>query len=205
MAVPQLLRAIQGQGALNADNLNTYLGGANTFAQLRAFIGDANQKVFVAGQTAVSDGYQGNFYYNATSVSADDNVNVIRPNGVTIGAWVRIPTQAIPPAPSAGGLSVGFITTNGTTLLSGFLWTVRTSLGAFSGTLPAISGLSNGNYLEIQDGDYNAGTNNFTALAAGGDTILYTSNAPAGSFVMNVSDTILRLTVVAGAWRCRAW
>lgn len=44
------------------------------------------------GQAAVADGYQGQFYWNASGVAADDNgITTIVPNGASTGEWTRIP------------------------------------------------------------------------------------------------------------------
>lgn len=83
---------------------------------------------------------------------------------------------------------------------------VRTSLGAFSGTLPALSTLTGfPGQVTIVDMDNNAGTHNFTINAAAGDAILNHSSS-GGSLVMNVSNTFIYLFGVTGVgWRAIAF
>jgi hypothetical protein len=91
MAAPALVVNQQGITVLSADQLNSYELTCDTFAQLRAFPGTAGMQVYARGQTAVSDGYQGEFYWNATiSNPVDDNVSTIVPSGSTQGAWIRL-------------------------------------------------------------------------------------------------------------------
>jgi len=91
MAAPSLTIQQQGVTQVSADNLNTYEQTCDTFSQLRAFVGTAGVQVYARGQSAVSDGYQGNFYWNASlSGAIDDNVNTIIPGGVTLGGWQRL-------------------------------------------------------------------------------------------------------------------
>lgn len=88
--------AVQGQGVVSADNLNTYLQGADNAAALRSFIGYAADgitvQVYMRGQVSVGDGFQGFFYWNPSAIGPDDNgVTTIVPTGTSSGAWVRIP------------------------------------------------------------------------------------------------------------------
>lgn len=75
-----------------------------------------------------------------------------------------------------------------------------TASGAIALTLPALSGLTVGQYIEVADAGYNAGTNNVTITAAGADVIL-DHGASGSSFVLNVSNTIARFIVTASGWR----
>ena len=99
MTAPALFGAVQGGGSLSADNINTLTQSCYVASQLRGYIGLVGQTVFMLGANAIGDGGQGLFYWNATSVSNDDNgVTTIEPFGVLEGRWVRIPLT------SSGGL-----------------------------------------------------------------------------------------------------
>jgi len=94
MAAPALQQYQQGQGSVSADNLNTFEQTCDTVAQLRGFTGAAGMQVYLRGLAAPDDGGQGPFYWNATSTTTDDGVNVIAPGGAsatTAGRWIRMP------------------------------------------------------------------------------------------------------------------
>ena len=96
MTAPQLTQFIQGQGAVNADALNTFEQTCDTYAQLAAFTGLSGMQVYMRGFVAAGDGGQGPFYWNATSTAADDGgVTTISPVGsVASGRWLRLPTNS---------------------------------------------------------------------------------------------------------------
>ena len=79
-----------GVGAVTAANLNSMVQWCDTAADLRGFVGLADMTVLLLGIASVADGGQGTFYWNATSIAADDNDNDIRPNRVILGAWIRL-------------------------------------------------------------------------------------------------------------------
>lgn len=82
----------EGLGSVTAAQLNTFIQSADTFAQLRGLVGKDSMQVFCKGGLAISDGLQGNFYWNATSTAADNGFSVIKPTGgATAGRWIRIP------------------------------------------------------------------------------------------------------------------
>lgn len=93
MAAPNLTVQIQGQGAVNADQLNTYAQTCDNFSQLRAFTGISGIQVYARGATAPGDGLQGNFYWNSTSTANDDaGATTLTPYGqVSAGRWTRLP------------------------------------------------------------------------------------------------------------------
>jgi hypothetical protein len=90
MILPSNYAWAQGQANVGADQLNTFVQGSAVAAQLRSFIGLSNMSVLVFGIEAINDGGGGNFYWNGSTTSADDNFNIIRPNGVIQGAWERL-------------------------------------------------------------------------------------------------------------------
>lgn len=91
MSAPALSQFIQGLGSVTGDNLNTFLQGCDTLAQLRAYVGAVGQQVYARGGAAVADGGQGMFYWDATSTALDNNTNIIAPPGAgNRGRWIRI-------------------------------------------------------------------------------------------------------------------
>lgn len=113
MSLPFLSVAVNGQGAVSADQLNTYEQTCNTIYDLRNFSGAGAfgiMQVYCRGQYAVADGGQGLFYWNATSVAADDNgATTIQPSGSpSAGRWIRLPiTTANLPVATASQVIAG--------------------------------------------------------------------------------------------------
>ena len=90
MSVPSLNAAIQGQGTVSADNLNTYTQTAQTTSQLRAFTGLPGMVVLLQGVAFSNDGSGGLFWWNASGTEPDDNFNYIVPNDASTGEWERL-------------------------------------------------------------------------------------------------------------------
>ena len=90
MTAPLLNAAIQGQGTISADNLNTYIQNCTNIAQLRSFIGLPGMCVFIDGSVVQGDGGAGPFYWNTTSTGPDNDSTVIVPQPGVPGAWVRL-------------------------------------------------------------------------------------------------------------------
>lgn len=90
MSAPSLTAFAQGQGVVNANWLNGVEQTCDNVSQLRAFTGIIGNQVFMRGFSVPNDGGQGPFYWNPTATAIDDGVNVIRPTGVSVGAWIRI-------------------------------------------------------------------------------------------------------------------
>ena len=89
MSIPALNAAIQGQGTVSADNLNTYVQTAQMAPQLRDFVGLPGMLVQLQGILEPNDGSGGWFYWNSTGTQPDDNLNYIVPTGTTTGEWER--------------------------------------------------------------------------------------------------------------------
>jgi hypothetical protein len=91
--------AIQQNGLLqvSGDNYNTYAQTCNIVTDLRGFIGVSGVQVYMRGTSAIGDGGQGWFYWNASGVAPDDGgITTIVPNGAATGEWTRLPdTTAI--------------------------------------------------------------------------------------------------------------
>lgn len=97
MSAPALFQAAQGIGSINADNLNSVQQTCDNFAQLRAFIGTQGMQVCARGQSAPNDGSGGIFYWNSTSIAADNNSTIINPTGgAFMGRWVFLTLTALP-------------------------------------------------------------------------------------------------------------
>lgn len=90
MTAPSLKQYSQGNGSVDADNLNTFGQTCNTFNDLRAFVGTTGMQVFARGAVTVNDGEGGNFYWSASATASDDGSNVIAPTGAAIGRWLRV-------------------------------------------------------------------------------------------------------------------
>ena len=118
MAPPFPTVAQQGQGAVSADQLNTYPQVVQNFAQLRTFVPLNDMVALVLGGAAEGDGDQGLFWYSSTSTVADNGSTVIVPTGNAQGAWLLLPPGSNSPgnfaslsvsgnATIGGNLSVG--------------------------------------------------------------------------------------------------
>ena len=92
MTAPNPAVQIQGQGAISADQANTYLQACTSVAQARGVIGLSNMMLYLEGISSPGDGGQGPFYWNGTSTAADDNgVSTIAPSGAgSTGRWIRL-------------------------------------------------------------------------------------------------------------------
>lgn len=92
------------------------------------------------------------------------------------------------------------VSTSGTTLLPGNFYIVQSDLGAFTALLPALGDIGPPVYLEVADGDDNAGINNFTVNAAPGDSVL-DHETVGSSYVININNTITRFMGLPTGWR----
>lgn len=90
MSAPALSIAIQGQGSVSADNLNTYSQTCDTIAQLRAFVGAPGVQVYIRGLVSVGDGGQGAFVWVANVTGTDDGKSIIVPTSTASGYWERL-------------------------------------------------------------------------------------------------------------------
>ena len=89
--IPSNQQFVQGQGAVSADQLNSFPQICTTAAQLRTFVGLPNMVVVLEGINTVNDGNAGIFYWNAAGNTPDDNQNFIVPSAAgPTGEWVRL-------------------------------------------------------------------------------------------------------------------
>jgi hypothetical protein len=84
---------VQGVTTISDDELNTLVQGCTSAAQLRTFVGLSNMTVMLLGISGPGDSSGGVFYWQNGQGFADDNYNVIVPQGVTRGAWLRAALQ----------------------------------------------------------------------------------------------------------------
>lgn len=88
-----------GIGVIAAGQLNAYVIGTLNTSVMRTVVGQPGMTCYLQGINVPNDGGQGWYYWNYASVAPDDNYNVIVPNGVVLGAWIRqaiIITNAAP-------------------------------------------------------------------------------------------------------------
>lgn len=96
MTAPSLSKYVNGLSTVTADQLNTMMQTCDNVAQLRAFVGITGIEVTIRGYTAIGDGGQGTFYWNASGTAADDGgVTTVVPNGATLGCWIRIANNTV--------------------------------------------------------------------------------------------------------------
>lgn len=81
-----------------------------------------------------------------------------------------------------------------------FWYGLRTSVGAITLLLPALSTLSAADWIWLVDVDYAANTNNVTIQAAGSDQIALW-DASASSQTIDIAGTRVQLIVNAASWR----
>jgi hypothetical protein len=92
VTAPALFVQQQGNGAVGADNMNTWLQGCDTISQLRAFIGIQGLQVYCRGNLTAGDGGGGNYYWvSGSTVGLSDNgTTIIIPSGASSGYWSRL-------------------------------------------------------------------------------------------------------------------
>ena len=90
MTVPQNAVNYQGQGAVPADALNTFVQTVTNYATLRGFVGVAGMEIELQGGVNQNDGGQGNFVWSPIATGPDNGYSIIVPLGVAVGAWLRL-------------------------------------------------------------------------------------------------------------------
>ena len=90
MTAPAPQSFAQGQGAVSADCLNTFVQTVVSIAALRGFTAYSNMVCIVQGSVSPNDGGQGTYYYNSASTATDNGTTIIVPTGSTQGAWIRL-------------------------------------------------------------------------------------------------------------------
>lgn len=102
MVAPAPAVSVQGQGAVSADLLNTFVQTVTNFAQLRTFTGLTNMLAAVQGGASPGDGLGGLFWYNAASTATDNGASVIVPSGAVQGAWLKLSSVYSYQTPTTG-------------------------------------------------------------------------------------------------------
>ena len=97
-APPNLTVSSNGIGVVADSLLNTFVQGAAVVANVRAFVGLSNMTIVTVGQTTPGDGGGRTYYWAPTATAADDGLNVIQPNGVSVGRWLSTGTSGTVPA-----------------------------------------------------------------------------------------------------------
>lgn len=92
MALPSPTVYVAGPGFVGADQLNTFVQNVLNVAELRTFPGLTDMTILLLGTSTPDDGGQGFYYYDATSTAIDNGTTVIRPTGLTVGAWLLLPS-----------------------------------------------------------------------------------------------------------------
>lgn len=92
------------------------------------------------------------------------------------------------------------ITSSGGVLFPGPLWGFRTSLGAFSATLPALSSVTQGTVIATADVDNNASANNYTIVAASGDSIVDYATTTT-TYVVSINNLLTSFVALPSVWR----
>jgi hypothetical protein len=109
------------------------------------------------------------------------------------GATVRAPVSSI------GNANGQLISTTPFSLIVLGVYGLRTLSGALILNLPSLSSMAYGDWIDLEDIDYNANVNNVTINAAGSDTIaLY--GAATASQTLNVAGVRARLIVNVAGW-----
>lgn len=96
MSAPALTVYQNGPAAVSGDQLNTFCQSCQTASQLRTLTGAAGMVVVLQGIAVVGDGLGGFFYWNTSATAADDNLDILVPNGTTLGAWLRLAMKVTP-------------------------------------------------------------------------------------------------------------
>lgn len=99
-----------------------------------------------------------------------------------------------------GGSTPQIVIASGTTLPLNNVSTFRTEIGALSASLPALSGVSEGEYVDVEDGDYNASVNNITINPNGSDAIDFMGGTYT-SFIADQNNAVIRFVRSNGVWR----
>lgn len=94
MGVPANVVQAQGQGAVSADQANTWGQTCDNLGQLRDFVGVSSMWLLLKGYSAPADGGQAFYRWDSNATGPDNGTTIIQPVGQTVGAWIRIPIFA---------------------------------------------------------------------------------------------------------------
>jgi len=190
--------AVQQNGLLqvSGDNYNTYEQSCNVVADLKGFIGVSGVQVYMRGYTAVGDGGQGQFYWNAGAVSPvdDGGVTTIVPNGAASGCWTRIidaVSSSLPVAADGRNILVSDLT-NTTAAATYDQFVVKASLTGKAYLL------SSGN-ITFNGATTGAGGMDTGALPTSGFVYLYVIYNPTTSIASVIGTTLSSNTIYSSS------
>lgn len=143
----------------------------DTFTDLRADPAPPQALAYALSKTVLGDVGKGFFIYDSVNVATDDNLNVIRPTGLSTGAWVR--TTAVSFDPMWWFNASGLITP---------------PTKVFTATISSLS-TSNGYSIDISS----AG---FTSILPGSISIVATRNTSTVTSVPNVAIKTISTTAI---------
>jgi len=170
MSIPANGTFSNGIAVISGDELNTFVQGDQTAAQLRSFVGQSGMSVFLQGITTPLDGYAGMFAWISGTGYVDDNLNTIVPSSSS-GAWLRTTLYG----GGTGAVSAG----------------TANQLGYYAATGSTISGLTLGSGLSISSGILN--------VTAGGGNVSNSGTPTSGQLAQwTSSNTIQGITTGTG-------
>jgi len=143
----------------NSENI-TILQGVPNIAALRLFSGAKDgDRTTVDGYHVIADGGGNDFYWDASSIAADDGINIIKVSSVDTGRWMVI--RSIPLTAKMSGMKGDDITNDSAAFLAG------------------VATLENGTRFVIPTGEYrlNVLLNDYELQGQGSSTILKPFNA----------------------------
>lgn len=154
----------------------------STFADMRLMSEPAaDTMVLVAGRATTDDGYAGTFAWDASSVAADDNADVIKIATVAEGRWVRISASSLVGVAASTASPARGITTlsGGTSEASTLVSTVNATIAAVDQTAKVYNVKTYGAVGDGSTDDTAAIQAAMTACAAAGGGVVH---VPAGTY-----------------------
>src|ERR1700722_8333366 len=132
-SVPSNAVQSNGIGAVSDGQLNTFVQGDQTAAQLRGFVGISGMTVMLHGITAPGDGGGGMFYWANGNYTDNNSTTIVPPGAAGQGAWLLAGLVIS----FGGNLTLsGTLTVNGAATFSGGIANAGTvSAGTWSGSL----------------------------------------------------------------------
>jgi len=168
MAAPSPQSYVQGQSSVSADNLNTFIQTVNNIAQLRTFVGLPGMQAATLGSVTVGDRGNANYYWNSSATALDNGTTVIRPTGLTTGAWILVPQGTTPLW--GGAVRIVTLAANAPVQVSDQIVSMQIPAASATINLPAPA-TSVGRVLRFKDGLGNASTWPTTFNVTGGARI----------------------------------
>lgn len=188
MTAPELSQFQNGISQVSGDNLETFNQTCNVVADLRGFTGTTGIMVYLRGYTAVNDGGQGEFYWNASGTGPDDaGVTAVVPNGAATGCWSRsfVTSQQV----------LGTTTNNNA--VSGYIGEYVSSYLSSTVTLSSNTA-ANITSISLTKGDWNVG---FTANLIGANTaVVNLFYATIGTISGTLNTTDFGHATWTGSW-----